>query len=96
MFSVFLKHVKWLLLENGSKDKEMEARRQFEKDLQYLNESEDEEELNEIEKHEPIAELTWTCTKHEGKFFNFRFFKNHALIKYRCYHFSDGDKWNHQ
>lgn len=68
MFSVFLKHVKWLFLENGTNDKEIEARRTFEKDLQYLNESDEEEESNEPETNEPIAELTWTCTKHEGKF----------------------------
>ena len=68
MISVFLKHVKWLLLESGTNDKEIEARREFEKDLQYLNESDEEEESNETETNEPIPELTWTCTKHEGKF----------------------------
>lgn len=69
MLSVFLKHLKWMLLESGSKDKEIEARQEFEKDLRYLNESEDEEECNETEVNDPIPELTWTCTKHEGNFF---------------------------
>lgn len=72
MLSAILKHFNFLITKSQN-EKKIEARKKFEENLKALQESDDDEaevdENDNSKNNDPVAELAWSCSKFEGKFF---------------------------
>lgn len=92
MLRVILKHLNFLVLKNRDDEKKFEARRKFEENLRALQESDDDEaEVDENDNRkndDPVVELTWSCSKYEGKFYMKIKHEINPLKSQRCHHIS--------